>query len=60
MLLLLGRHSDGFGDDVGHGGRIGSGGDGHIDGGGVGGGYIGGDDSIGGAWWWCLLGELSD
>lgn len=54
MLLLLSRHSGGFGD----GGGSSSGVD--IDGDGIGGGYIGSGDSVGGAWWWCLLGKLSD
>jgi len=54
----LSRYSGGFGDDGSHGGDGSSSGI-HIDGGGIGG-YIGCDDSVGGAWWWCLLGELSD
>lgn len=58
LLLLLGRHDGRFGDDGGHGGSS-CGGGGHIDGGGVGGDYIGGDGSVGGAWLWYLLGELS-
>lgn len=58
LLLLLGRHNGRFGDDGGHGGSsCGSGS--HIDGGRVGRDYIGGDGSVGGAWLWCLLGELS-